>query len=687
MSTDSYEFKKSELPQDIDSETPYSDAQWNFINDINSGVYSSQGLCLVQFNLESLYNSSKILDPSKIFITIPISIVSAYVSNLTTGALVAPTSNTSPWAVHGLKNGYFQLLHASDIVVSGTQIEQYAPYANAYVGFRTLSSMSQDDLNTLGTTLGISMDNAQSMVYNGITNQAVTTPGVYQNATSLVNSTGLTGGNGLVNNSPFPQQQFSLVGSQPCTTTQGATGVVIAMTTTANISVGNLVVGTGIATGSTVVSIIQGTSITLSATTTAAVTAGTILQFFAISNEGNYGDMSKLGLQGAGTYNNGYYNRIKRVADTTNGTYQNIYGLTAGTSIMSATNLLTEFKPTFQILNTNYMVTYDVAVIRLCDIYDSMRNMPLTTRFDANLRLYLNVGAVASQISATGGQMITSGATLTFTNTCPILQSSLSLTPATAIGLVSGVFVGKAGSTNLFGGVNLANSNASHPMVACRAYYQQITLKPKFLRDYLSLNHAKEVVHVSFLTNQYFNIPSGGNFNQLLQSGIKNIKSVIFIPYISAVVNGATNTTNAFTSGITTFSQLQSPFDTAPATGAPISLINVNVTVGGVSVLSSTPLNYNYEAFLEQLSLYQKINGLDLGLSCGLYNQYYFENNRVYFIDCSRGNVSDQMASRSVNVNFVNNSLQNIDCLIFTEFYNSFTLDVTTGKITKGTSK
>ena len=42
--SDNYEFSKSTAPQGVQMETPYSNKQWNYINDINGGVYSNNGL-------------------------------------------------------------------------------------------------------------------------------------------------------------------------------------------------------------------------------------------------------------------------------------------------------------------------------------------------------------------------------------------------------------------------------------------------------------------------------------------------------------------------------------------------------------------------------------------------------------------------------------------------------------------
>ena len=52
----------------------------------------------------------------------------------------------------------------------------------------------------------------------------------------------------------------------------------------------------------------------------------------------------------------------------------NLYGASTGTgstanTFLTSTNLATEFKPYYAIQNTNYGVVYDIAVIRMCDIF------------------------------------------------------------------------------------------------------------------------------------------------------------------------------------------------------------------------------------------------------------------------------------------------------------------------------
>ena len=79
----------------------------------------------------------------------------------------------------------------------------------------------------------------------------------------------------------------------------------------------------------------------------------------------------------------------------------------------------------------------------------------------------------------------------------------------------------------------------------------------------------------------------GSSFNGLVHSAIVHPTAVLICPFIGAVAN----------SGFGDF-QWKSPFDTCPATSAPLSLINLQVTVGGQNVLQST-LHMTYEHFLQ----------------------------------------------------------------------------------------
>ena len=73
MNSDNYEFSKATMPQSTSAYSAYTDKQWNYINDINSGVYSNNsGLSLVTWDLTSIYNSAGFSDASDLYLAIPI---------------------------------------------------------------------------------------------------------------------------------------------------------------------------------------------------------------------------------------------------------------------------------------------------------------------------------------------------------------------------------------------------------------------------------------------------------------------------------------------------------------------------------------------------------------------------------------------------------------------------------------
>jgi hypothetical protein len=216
-------------------------------------------------------------------------------------------------------------------------------------------------------------------------------------------------------------------------------------------------------------------------------------------------------------------------------------------------------------------------------------------------------------------------------------------------------------STALNNGITiLANSGAVHPMNSCRCYYPMVSLKPSIALKYIAENRSKKIVFTNVLSNVFSNISPGATYSQLVQSGVRNIKGILIIPFISANTHGALTGTNAFTTSVVPFAPYQSPFDTAPCT-TPMSLTQLNVSIGGRNELMNF-YNYTYENFLQQINIYEKINSADLGLSCGLISQEMWEHAyRFYYVDCSRAAMADQNSPRNVNITFLNNSLQYID--------------------------
>ena len=371
--------------------------------------------------------------------------------------------------------------------------------------------------------------------------------------------------------------------------------------------------------------------------------------------------------------NTALQHKLSRYVDTSMSVVQNgIYGPATSNTLMTATNLAAEFRPYYEV-KSNYMIWYDFAVIKLNHLFESMDHIGLTQKLDASLRLWLNCGTVNVTVggAAGGGANMTYSiipANNTFSRTCPLLvhyEASNKIVPTLTTAIVAGVYVARPPVTN-FASINLSLANAAHPLQNCRLYYSQIQMEPQHAITYNNSNTNKKVIYRTFVTNNYPAVSSGGSFNQLINSGIVHPTGVLIVPFLGAVTG---------TNGGLGDNQWKSPFDTYPCTTSPVSLTNLQVSVGGQNVLQST-LQYGYEHFLEQVNLAEQLTSSDFGISTGLINQNYWENSKWYYVNVERGNAADKLNGRNINVSFTNNSNVSFEIMAFIFYSDEIAIDV-----------
>ena len=109
----------------------------------------------------------------------------------------------------------------------------------------------------------------------------------------------------------------------------------------------------------------------------------------------------------------------------------------------------------------------------------------------------------------------------------------------------------------------------------------------------------------------------------------------------------------------------------------------MQVSLGGVNQLNGGTLSYSFENFMEQVGLAENLTSTDLGLGCGLISQAWWEMNRAYWVDLSRGRDADKAAMRNLSISFTNNSNCIITLMVFTVFLDKLVLDVETGIVRK----
>jgi hypothetical protein len=240
--------------------------------------------------------------------------------------------------------------------------------------------------------------------------------------------------------------------------------------------------------------------------------------------------------------------------------------------------------------------------------------------------------------------------------------------PATTGRIVAGCFLVRCPGLTL--DAASLQATTSHPMASCRCYYSSIDLKTNLAVQYIQENRNKKVVYRSVISNQTGQISSGSNYNQLVQSGITAPLGLIIMPFV--------NTNLSADDPMGKFPPSGSPFDTNLS--HPLSLTNLSVTLGGVNVLS-TPLTFTFENFLEQVHLFESLTSSDIGVSCGVISKDFWNANRVYYVNLGRGNASDNLTPRNIQVSFRNNNNVAIQCLMFVVYLDELEIDVETGLV------
>jgi len=637
--TDEHAFMSSSTPQSVDS-SPYSEKNYNNINDINSGVYSNNsGLTLVQFDCASIYNSATYTDLNDAFLTIPLVMEAVWVSN---NAIATP-----PVAGQGLlalKNGFLNLVHQVEISSGGQVIQNMQPFTNVLKNVKFMSNISATDLRQLSSSYGFAneLDGTSSQKWF---TQAVV-PGT---ASTLVRGT--FPGIGLTNNQAYLNvtDDFSATVAGPSsysTDSQTVAGLPNAFTVNQSLQ--------------------KRINRITSARSNVASSNATLLSVASVGGSNIYGDSQ---------------------------------ASTGQPVIMTASELSQEFKSHYTLVGTK-MVWYDMAVIPLKWLCDSMRAIGLTKKFDAQIRLYLNTGSLVTPVSfvstatpgvssATGFPQYGAPTSSTFSNTCPYTVNTLPFAQATSASdgflgttatgnfLVSGLFVAKSPTTSITAGTTSVDlGGVTNPMPSCRLYYSQIKLEPSRALAYEQENRAKECVYEDFIFNQYSAIPSQGTFSQLIQSGIRNPLALCVIPLISTttpVAIGSSTTIN--------INQYGNPYDTCPSTFAPISLTNFQVAIGGSNVFKSGSLFYSFENFLEQFVLADNVVAGISPANVGVIDQKFWEASRVYWADLSRSTDADKASMRNLVLSFKNNSQVPIDLLVFTVYSSHISVDVANGRV------
>lgn len=603
-----------------------------------------------------LANSNKFMNYREGYLLCPLLITTTAAPTLgtiTQQNVANPTNTQNSWDYSvGLKNWYGSVIHSMTLDYQGTTIIQQTPYVGMWNTFRLMTTLSYNDLISLGPSIGFWPDNALSA---GYTNAVATLSlGIAAAGANTANSIAGTTINNV--NSPatgqipsltavlngYEQQNSGMLMRQkfwnldPIGLSNGASQA-------ANASFAQMVNG-----GTTATKYTPTLPLTLLVATTATST-----QMVG-------------GLCAAWTALFKSYIFNKQIPITNPNNIWTTAGNSADVVVTSVTT-----PAVWQAAIS--------AIIFLRHLHPFFERVPLLK--GVFLKLTLNLNQCSVQVTTTG-TTLGNGADNTKVFTACTVNSPLGgvnplMVASTAAG--SGCNGWSAGvyTVSLAVGQRCLNSiqNAigttvqTSPLSASmQLYVPAFSFNPVFESSYLS-SPVKKVIYSDVYQYQVLNVGAGSVYNNLVTNGIANIKSVLILPFINSAANG----------GLIAF---QSPFD--PAGGGPtspmVALTQFNVQISGQNAIYNTE-RYSFEQFQNQFYGVNSINGGQVdGLTSGLVNAQSFDMEYAYYyVNCGRMLPVEEAVPKSVNILGQNLSAYAIDLYIFVEYGVEVSIDVLTG--------
>lgn len=157
MSSDKLVF---DLSQEIEgSPNVFVRKDWlNILDNMNQNYNANQSI----LDTSQLSNSNKYLSYREAYLLIPMILT----LSTTTGYFTPNTSTSSADYAIGLKNWFGSIIHSFTLDYNGTTIIQQTPFINMWNSFKLITSLSLDDVNTQGATIGFYPDDPLSWTYN-----------------------------------------------------------------------------------------------------------------------------------------------------------------------------------------------------------------------------------------------------------------------------------------------------------------------------------------------------------------------------------------------------------------------------------------------------------------------------------------------------------------------------------------
>ena len=583
----------------------------------------------------------------------------------------ATSANSVDYSV-GLKNWFGQIIHSFTLDYNGTTIIQQTPYVNMWNSFKLMTSLSLDDVNVMGPTIGFFPDDSLSWQFLSPTiNTFVGPSGLGTcNNTNFNTISPVTGG----------WNNFrSGGGNEGFTLRQG----LINFDLQGNVG-GNMFAGFQVAGG-----------------------AAGLTQYGNLINGGQgaalgaSGSMNLLWKSYISSKINQTVTGINGAVGNANGVYQvSIVATVYLKHIHGFFNMCPLLKGAFMkmTLNLNNTTTAFTTI---------SQSGPLN-----NNNLYpvgFAINSIQNPLGGINPAMIASGQCASYavvagtTNTgqnggVSLFRQGVNLTANARYATISYRLNICVGAYCL--DQNLAVLTGNSQGALSRSIYLYIpsyTFNPPFEQAYLS-SPIKNIKYTDIYQYQVINISAASTFNNLITNGIANIKSILVLPFYSSATSAGANivvgdpftvasngqtTVNANTGFLAGTPVFQSPFDSAgTGTTSPFSYItNFNIQISGQNAIYNTE-KYLFEEYNNQLYGQNAVNGgMTDGLNSGLVSRQAFDNvYNYYYVNVERMLPAEQSVPKSVQITGQNLSGKALDLYVFVEFgVDSINVDILTG--------
>jgi hypothetical protein len=644
-----------DLSQEIEgSPNVFIRKDWiNILDNQNQNYNNNQSVV----DTSQLSNSNKYMSYRESYFLMPFLVTiqqvagSASATPPTTIPQWQPATRSADYAV-GLKNWFGQIIHSFTLDYNGTTICQQTPYINMWNSFKLITSLSLDDINTQGATIGFYPDDPTSW-------QFIDAP-----STTTVLTPGLICGQGVCNNSNtiVPTVAGSL-GFANFDSAQGNEGFQRRQQLI-NFDVAGIV---GVQTYGDLLS-------------NGATACNNVWKSY-ISN--------KVNSTSGGVFGCVQYSIVASIYLKHVHSFFNMCPLLKGVFMKMTLNLnntTTDFTTIAQNAGGGATVPWQPVGMVCTNVTNALGGV--------NPLMLASAGASASATSTTVGPVNANGGISLFPS-----HVQLNLTPFTAGGVRWDFKMNISVGARVLDSSLAVSGSALQEGVLARSVYLYIpayTFNPTFEQAYLS-SPVKQIKYTDVYQYQVQNITAGATFNNLLTNGIANVKSVLILPFYSASTTATTtNTTGvAGATGVTVATVLnnntglktgvpvfQSPFD--PAGTGPTSpmcwLTNFNIQVSGQNAIYNTQ-KYNFEQFNNQLYGQNAVNGgCTDGLTSGLIDRTRFDMEyNYYYVNVERMLPVEASVPKSIQILGTSQSAKALDLWCFIEYGSEISIDCLTG--------